>query len=911
MFEQGTLKFQVRLMTDPSNRTFTIDDLPWPASTGVGARVAGRYLLVRELGRGGGGSVYEARDEKLDELVAVKLIPILGLQGLPRVRREVTALRRARLPGVVRLRDDGVERGDYFLVMDRIFGHPFPGVGPSPRGWEDLRPVALRLLEILAAVHYAGLVHLDLKPANVLVEAGGQPWVLDFGIARGTALGGEGPAGFQGTLAYAAPEQIRGHAPGVQADLYAVGVMLYEALAGRSRSSGQMVDRWSALTCAPPVPLRLLVPDLPEHVYRFVDSLMAEEPAERPADAVAAIRLLGEAPRALLDDLSLPTARAGSEEELRSLFRGPDLFLHLREDAATELWRRTGGHPQALRAELRGWVSAGLAHREGPLVVVERGSLDRLAGGLRVAAEDAEDPPLSADAGALLAWIRLAWPDATLPLLEGMLGWDAGRCAQALTELRGQDLVWDLAGGRLGARPTLSSPGGLDRRAAQRALAEALPPRTPARLRHLLEGDAPADALIVEIMALDGEANDGGSSSDGGALIEIGLSLAREEGDEELELHMLARLTVAALQQESPGPIDRVLYELGRATVKGPEVDGLRRLLDAARAVHDGDLARAGRELEQISPFRQEDVEIWRSGVKVLAARRVGRAVLSSVLDQLGPWASQGSPERRARYLSWTSALRYREGRYGEAAALHQQAAALRQTECGRMISLLNAALALLEDQRLDEASAEAERAVRRAMRLREPTAEAHATWLKRTLAYRQDQASAPQPELVEAAGELSATLEALFAQNEAAVAWRSGAASLALELAARAERRATVAGLREVRLLCHGLRLACEGWPDRREMAELATECQSCEVPEISAQVLGLLSIREARPEWRLQIQSVAAGRSPKHLSARLDILSLREALEARLDRTHGENDPIANHPGGGPTGPTASNST
>lgn len=882
-------------MTDASNRTFTIDGLPWPTTTGVGSKVAGRYLLIRELGRGGGGSVYEARDERLDEIVAVKLIPILGLQGLPRIRREVTALRRARLPGVVRLRDDGLERGDFFLVMDRIVGQPFPGAGSGPRRWEELRPVALRLLEILATVHYAGLVHLDLKPANVLVDAVGQPWVLDFGIARGTALGEQDPTGFQGTLAYAAPEQIHGLDPGVRADLYAVGVMLHEALAGQPRGGGQLADRFSAARRPPPPSLKVLAPDLPEHVHRLIDLLTREDPAERPADTLAAIRLLGEAPRAALDDLPLPTTRARSEEDLRPLFRGPDLFLHLREDAATELWRRTGGHPRALHAELRGWVSAGLAWREGALVVVGRGALDRLASGLRVAAEDVEDPPLSDDAAALLAWIRLAWPDATTPLLEGVLGWSPDRCAAAIHELRGLDLIWDLPEDRLGARPTLSCPEGLDRRATQRALAEALPPRTPARLRHQLEGDAPADALIAEIMALDAEAAERGLSSDGGALIEVGLSVARQEGDEDLELHMLERLTVAALQSEARGPIDRALYELGRAAVAHPEIEGLRLLLQAADAARAGEVNRARSRLEEIPPFQLEELEIWKAELSVESSRKEGCEAEERTLTVLAEGAQGGSVERRARYLSWLGRLRYHQGRFMEAAELHGSAASLRRTERGRVVSTLNGALALLEDARAEEALALAEGLQAWASERRQAILEAHATWLLRSAAYRTGRALVPSQALVAGASSLSEPLEGLFALREAAIAWRAGETVLALELAARAERRARAAEDKDLFVLARALGLACERWPDRRDLEATAQGAAHCKIARIAAQALALIYAREGRPEWRARVLELAATRREGQDHHRLDLLSWQEVLAICASLTPGENRPLA----------------
>src|SRR5690606_16151984 len=118
-----------------------------------------------------------------------------------------------------------------FLVMDLVEGAPFPG-RDLPVPWHALRPMARGLLTVVGRIHAAGVMHLDLKPANVLVTAAGDVVILDLGLAGGPALGGAaGQAALAGTERYMAPEQRRG--AGVpQSDLFAVGVMLWEALTG-------------------------------------------------------------------------------------------------------------------------------------------------------------------------------------------------------------------------------------------------------------------------------------------------------------------------------------------------------------------------------------------------------------------------------------------------------------------------------------------------------------------------------------------------------------------------------------------------------------------------------------------------------------------------------------------------------
>src|SRR5579883_739740 len=135
-----------------------------------GRRIAGRYVLERLLGRGGQAEVWSAADRITGSRVAVKL---LGEGASPaRARREIATLRLLRLPGVVRLLDEGVDDERGFVVMELVLGAPFPGVA-TPCTWAELGPPTLRLLETLARVHACGVVHRDLKPANVLVTADG------------------------------------------------------------------------------------------------------------------------------------------------------------------------------------------------------------------------------------------------------------------------------------------------------------------------------------------------------------------------------------------------------------------------------------------------------------------------------------------------------------------------------------------------------------------------------------------------------------------------------------------------------------------------------------------------------------------------------------------------------------------
>lgn len=317
-----------------------------------------RWRLAREVGRGGEGVVCEARDDVTGTRVAVKLLRAFGNRDERRIRREAATLRWLRLPGVVEILDDGIDHGVVWIVTSFADGTPFPGASCRSR-WADLEPFAAALLEAIGRVHAAGIIHGDLKPSNVLVGPSGSVTLLDLGLASARtdrftepeALGG-------GTPGYLAPECLAGAAPDVQSDLFAVGVMLAEAL------------RPEAIVPARESELRRL--HAPPHVLRALARLLAEDPSRRPSSAAEAINLLRPTARPV-------RRRRWTATELRRRFRGPDRFLHLREDAARVLHERTNGESDRVEEELASWMRAGLARTEEGLVVVDREAVARIA----------------------------------------------------------------------------------------------------------------------------------------------------------------------------------------------------------------------------------------------------------------------------------------------------------------------------------------------------------------------------------------------------------------------------------------------------------------------------------------------------------------------------------------------------
>jgi eukaryotic-like serine/threonine-protein kinase len=272
------------------------------ADAAPGRVLADRYRLVARLGEGAHGEVWAAEDTVVRKPVALKWMRESGGPALSRIQREITTLRLLRVAGVVRLLDDGIEAGRPFIVMERVLGRPFPGeVAPLPGAhrrfaWAAIERPTLALLEVLARVHAAGFVHRDLKPDNLLVSEDGRPTVLDFGISHGQDPTGErltGAGQILGTPLYLAPEQILGKAPDARADLYAVGVMLYEALSGRvPHEAPDVPSLLRARLVQTVMPLEELVSDVPIDVARAIARLLSLRREDRFRSALEALAAL-------------------------------------------------------------------------------------------------------------------------------------------------------------------------------------------------------------------------------------------------------------------------------------------------------------------------------------------------------------------------------------------------------------------------------------------------------------------------------------------------------------------------------------------------------------------------------------------------------------------------------------------
>jgi eukaryotic-like serine/threonine-protein kinase len=249
--------------------------------------VDGRYRVLRRIGSGGMADVYCAEDSHLGRQVAIKVLHRRFAQDqefVERFRREAKSAAGLNHPNVVGVFDRGEHEGTYYIAMEFLEGQTLKDVvtADAPLAQERAIDLGVQILQAAGFAHSHGVIHRDFKPHNVIVDAHGRAKVTDFGIARAGASEMTETGSIMGTAQYLSPEQAQGHAVTATSDIYSIGVMLYEMLAGRLPFDGD-----SAVAVAlkhlsePPMPISQSRPDIHPALEAVVMAALAKDPAQR------------------------------------------------------------------------------------------------------------------------------------------------------------------------------------------------------------------------------------------------------------------------------------------------------------------------------------------------------------------------------------------------------------------------------------------------------------------------------------------------------------------------------------------------------------------------------------------------------------------------------------------------------
>ncbi|MCO5171754.1 MAG: protein kinase [Planctomycetes bacterium] len=405
-----------RLPGDAPPLPLPADSMPVTASWRPGEaaapprrRTIGGHELLCELGRGGMGRVYRARDLRLGREVALKTLLVFDAdpETLARFEVEARAAARVQHPGVVAVHGAGVDDGVPWLAMQLVEGESLKArlAREGPLEPTHAAGVAEALARALGAAHAVGVLHRDLKPHNVLLAEDGAPLLTDFGLAKRLDTGGDAitvTGQVLGTPAYMAPEQAEGRQGAVDArtDVYGLGATLYEMLTGRPPFSGtSAVNVLAAVMGVDPTPPSALRPGVPPELEAICLMCLAKAPAARYPTAAALAADL----RRLLDG---EPVRARPEGRLRRLLR-----------------RARGQRAAVTRAAVWGGVTVGAAVTLGGVTAAREAAAERLAREWVVAtaveapaSELARADALVKHADALPAAWRARWRDAVAAL---------------------------------------------------------------------------------------------------------------------------------------------------------------------------------------------------------------------------------------------------------------------------------------------------------------------------------------------------------------------------------------------------------------------------------------------------------------------------------------------------------------
>jgi serine/threonine-protein kinase len=279
--------------------------------------IAGRYQVIKKLGAGAFGTVYKAKDKILGRMLAIKTIRLEGLAAagasldemLDRFKREAQVSAQLKHPNIVTIYDIGDSDGMSYLAMEFIDGVGLEKIiAQGKMGLERAAAIGAQVADALDFAHKNSVVHRDIKPANIMIETGDRVKVTDFGIAKVTDSADHltMTGSLLGTPSYMSPEQARGGPIDGRSDLFSVGCVLYEMMAGRKAFRGESITAliFKIITEEPP-PLRELDPEIPETMVKIIGKALAKAPETRYQSG----RELAEELLALTRTGSMPTLR--------------------------------------------------------------------------------------------------------------------------------------------------------------------------------------------------------------------------------------------------------------------------------------------------------------------------------------------------------------------------------------------------------------------------------------------------------------------------------------------------------------------------------------------------------------------------------------------------------------------------
>jgi serine/threonine protein kinase len=283
-------------------------------------KTIGGYQIGEEIGRGGMAVVHRAYQPQLERWVAIKILQAAeagGTEFLARFRREARAIAALRHPNILAIYDYGEQHDTAYIVMEYVPGGTLKAsLTGQPMEWPDVATLVIPVGRALAYAHSEGIVHRDVKPANVLLARPDWPLLADFGLVKliGQERSITRPGVSIGTPAYYSPEQAAGEDTDHRSDIYALGVVLYELLTGRlpfeAKSPIQMMTR---RIHEPPIPPRRLNPRITPQLEAVILRALARDPAGRHSTMEALVNDLSRLPGALGQAALSPSQAAASD----------------------------------------------------------------------------------------------------------------------------------------------------------------------------------------------------------------------------------------------------------------------------------------------------------------------------------------------------------------------------------------------------------------------------------------------------------------------------------------------------------------------------------------------------------------------------------------------------------------------